>query len=164
VMSTLRILHDEMNLKVIIGHGEFDSYKLTKEIIDRKIPSMIGPRGFWNDPDTGHIRSIVVEQFKRGQEFIGVNTDSPVVPQEELFFQASMAVRYGLSEDVALRGLTIKAAEALMIDKRVGSILPGKDADLIVLTGPIVDPRNYVTMALIDGRIVYDVKVDRRRF
>jgi imidazolonepropionase-like amidohydrolase len=164
VMSTLRILHDEMNLKVIIGHGTFDSFKLTKEITERKIPSMIGPRGFWLDPDTGHIRGVVYEQFKRGQEFIGVNTDSPVVPQEELFFQASMAVRYGLPEDVALRGLTIKAAEALMIDKRVGSIEPGKDADIIVLTGPVIDPRNYVTMALIDGRIVYDVKVDRRRF
>jgi len=164
VMSTLRILHDEMNLKVIVGHGTFDTFKLTKEIVERGIPSMIGPRGFWQDPDTGHIRGVVVEQFKRGQKFIGVNTDSPVVPQEELFFQASMAVRYGLPEDVALRGLTIEAAKALMIDKRVGSLEPGKDADIIVLTGPVIDPRNYVTTALIDGRVVYDVKVDRRRF
>jgi imidazolonepropionase-like amidohydrolase len=164
VMSTLRILHDEMNLKVIIGHGEFDSFKLTKEIVDREIPSMLGPRGFWRDPDTGHIRGLVHEQYKRGQRFLGVNTDSPVVPQEELFFQASMAVRYGWPEDDALKGLTIMPAKALMIENRVGSLEKGKDADIIVLTGPIIDPRNYVTMALIDGRIVYDTKKDRRRF
>jgi len=51
-----------------------------------------------------------------------------------------------------------------MIDKRVGSLEPGKDGDIIVLTGPVIDPRNYVTMALIDGRIVYDTTKDRRRF
>lgn len=164
VMSTIRILHDEMNLKLVIGHGTFDTFKLTKEIVERELPSMIGPRGFWADPDTGHIRGVVVEQYKRGQTFIGVNTDSPVIPQEELFFQASMAVRYGLPEDVALKGITIGAAKALMVEKRVGSIEPGKDADLIALTGTIIDPRNYVTMAFIDGRIVYDIKTDRRRF
>jgi imidazolonepropionase-like amidohydrolase len=164
VMSTLRILHDEMNLKVIIGHGTFDSFKLTEEITKRGIPSMVGPRGFWHDPDVGQIKGVVVEQFKRGQRFLGVNTDSPVVPQEELFFQATMAVRYGLPEDVALRGLTIEAAKALMIDKRVGSLEPGKDADIVVTTGSILDPRNHVSKVLIDGNIVYDTINQRRRF
>jgi imidazolonepropionase-like amidohydrolase len=125
---------------------------------------MSGPRIFRYDTETGQIRGIVAEYAKRGVTFLGVNTDAPVVPQEELFFQATMAVRFGWTEEQALRGLTIEPAKALMIDKRVGSLEAGKDADVLITTGPIIDPRAYVTQVLIDGRVVYDTKKDRRRF
>jgi len=164
IQSTLRILHDEFNLKVIIGHACFDSYRLAEETKKRGVPVMSGPRIFRYDTETGQIRGIVAEYAKRGVTFLGVNTDAPVVPQEELFFQATMAVRFGWTEEQALRGLTIEPAKALMIDKRVGSLEVGKDADVLITTGPIIDPRAYVTCVLIDGRVVYDTKKDRRRF
>lgn len=164
VQSTLRILHDEMNLKVVIDHGTFDSYKLSEEIIKRNIPIMAGPRGFRYEPEDGQIKGIVAEYAKRGVTWLGVNTDSPVIPQEELSFQAAMAVRYGWNEEDAVRGITIEAAKALMIDHRVGSLEPGKDADILITTGSIIDPRNYVKQVFIDGRSVYDIKTDRRRF
>jgi imidazolonepropionase-like amidohydrolase len=164
VQSTLRILHDEMNLKIVIDHGTFDSYKLSDEILKRNIPIMAGPRGFRYEPEDGQIKGIVAEYAKRGVTWLGVNTDSPVIPQEELAFQASMAVRYGWNEEDAVRGITIEAAQALMIDDRVGSLEPGKDADVIITTGSIIDPRNYVEQVFIDGKSVYDIRVDRRRF
>lgn len=164
VQSTLRILHDEMNLRVVIDHGTFDSYKISEEIIKRDIPVMAGPRGFRYEPEDGQIKGIVAEYAKRGVVALGVNTDAPVIPQEELFFQASMAVRYGWDEDKALRGLTIEPAKALMIADRVGSLEVGKDADIVISTGSIIDPRNYVTQVFIDGKSVYDIKKDRRRF
>ena len=51
-----------------------------------------------------------------------------------------------------------------MIDDRVGSLEVGKDADIVITTGSIIDPRNYVTEVFIDGHSVYDIKTDRRRF
>ena len=164
VQSTLRILHDEMNLKVVIDHGTFDSYKISEEIIKRDIPVMAGPRGFRYEPEDGQIKGIVAEYHKRGIKSLGVNTDAPVIPQEELFFQAAMAVRYGWTEDMALRGVTIEPAKALMIADRVGSLEVGKDADIVITTGSIIDPRNYVTQVFIDGQSVYDIRTDRRRF
>jgi imidazolonepropionase-like amidohydrolase len=163
VMSTLRILHDEMNLKVVIGHGTFDSYKLTEEILKRDIPVMAGPRGLRYEPEDGQIRGIVAEFDQRGVTKLGVNTDAPVVPQEELFFQASMAVRFGWTEEKALRGVTLEAARALMIDDRVGSLEVGKDADIVISTGSMINPRHYVVEVFIDGRSVYDIQRDRRR-
>ena len=164
IQSTVRILHDEMNLKVVIDHGTFDAYKIGKELAKRDIPVMAGPRGFLLDRDKGQIVGIVNEYEKRGIKVLGVNTDAPVIPQEELFFQASMAVRYGWSEERAIKGLTIQPAKALMIDDRVGSLEKGKDADIVITTGSILDPRNHVTEVFIDGRSVYDTKVDRQRF
>ena len=164
IQSTIRMLHDEMNLKVVIDHGTFDAYKIGKELKKRNIPVMAGPRGFLLDRDTGQLTGIVNEYEKRGVEVLGVNTDAPVIPQEELFFQATMAVRYGWSEERAIRGITIEVAKALMIDDRVGSLEVGKDADIVISTGSILDPRNYVTQVLIDGKSIYDIKKDRRRF
>ena len=164
VQSTLRILHDEMNLRIIIGHGTFDAYFLGEEIRKRNIPVMAGPRGFRYDPELGQIRGIVAEYEARGVETLGINTDAPVIPEEELAFQATMAVRFGWTEDRAIRGLTIEAAKALMIDHRVGSLEVGKDADIVILTGSIIDPRQHVKQVFIDGRSVYDTAIDRRRF
>ncbi len=163
VQSTLRILHDEMQLKVVIDHGTFDSFKISKEILKRNIPVMAGPRGFYLERTTGQIQGVVPEFAKRGITALGVNTDAPVIPQEELAFQATMAVRYGWTEEAAIRGITIEAAKALMIDDRVGSLEAGKDADILITTGSIIDPRNYVKQVFIDGHSVYDIKKDRRR-
>ncbi|MEL7496879.1 MAG: amidohydrolase family protein [Planctomycetota bacterium] len=164
IQSTIRMLHDEMNLKVVIDHGTFDAYKIGTELAKRDIPVMAGPRGFLLDRDRGQVVGIVNEYEKRGVKVLGVNTDAPVIPQEELFFQATMAVRYGWSEERAIRGITIEAAKALMIDDRVGSLEVGKDADIVITTGSIIDPRNYVKQTFIDGRSVYDTSKDRRRF
>ena len=67
-------------------------------------------------------------------------------------------------DEAAIRGLTIEPAKALMIDKRVGSLEVGKDADIVILTGSILDPRNYVVQVLIDGSVAYDIKKEKRRF
>lgn len=164
IMSTLRILHDEMNLRVVIDHGCFDSCLMSAEIIKRGIPVMSGPRSFRLDPAIGRIQGQVAGFADRGVKALGVNTDAPVVPQEELFFQATMAVRLGWNEEAAYRGLTIEPAKALMIDQRVGSLEVGKDADIVISTGSILDPRHYVTQVYIDGAVAYDVTKDKRRF
>jgi imidazolonepropionase-like amidohydrolase len=164
IMSTLRILHDEMKLKVVIDHGCFDSNEISHEILKRNIPVMAGPRGFRYDPAVGQIKGQVAGFADRGITALGVNTDAPVIPQEELSFQATMAVRLGWTDEAALRGLTIEPAKALMIDKRVGSLEVGKDADIVITTGSILDPRHYVVQTIIDGSVAYDIKKDKRRF
>jgi imidazolonepropionase-like amidohydrolase len=75
-----------------------------------------------------------------------------------------MAVRYGFdnSEMGAVRGLTIVPAQAAGIADRVGSLEPGKDADILVVTGDPSDPRTSVEVVFVEGRRVYDAKRETR--
>jgi imidazolonepropionase-like amidohydrolase len=63
-----------------------------------------------------------------------------------------------------LRGLTIVPAMAGGIGDRVGSIEVGKDADLLIATGDVTDPRHSVELILQLGRVVYDPAQNGRRW
>lgn len=73
-----------------------------------------------------------------------------------LAMDAAFAIRGGLPQDAALEALTLGAARILRIDEKVGSIEPGKHADLIVTDGDIFDYRTYVQMAFVLGKLRYD--------
>jgi hypothetical protein len=140
------------------------------------LPICGGPRQYYFDRDSGRFMGVHSSYYQGGQhgwmepvpgvgwDGIAVNTDSPVVAQEELTVQAAMAVRLGLPEAVALRALTINPARFFGIEQRVGSLEVGKDADLVVWTGDPLDPRQWVRKVMINGHLVYDTDKEPRRF
>jgi imidazolonepropionase-like amidohydrolase len=56
---------------------------------------------------------------------------------------------------MALEAVTINAARAIGIENRVGSIEVGKDADLIIKGGSLLDPTIPVDMVFVNGKIAY---------
>ena len=83
-------------------------------------------------------------------------TDANVIPIQHLTMCAGMAVKAGLSENEAWKAITINPAEITGIDHRVGSIKPGKDADIAIFKGnPILDINYETVMTIIDGKVVY---------
>lgn len=73
--------------------------------------------------------------------------------QRNLPFLAGTAVAYGLTKDEALSAITLHAAEILGIADRTGSLEVGKDANIIVSTGDLLDMRSsHIEMAWIQGR------------
>jgi imidazolonepropionase-like amidohydrolase len=70
-------------------------------------------------------------------------------------FNAGTAAAYGLTKEQALQAITLNSAKILGIDDRTGSIEPGKDANIVVSKGDILDMRtSIITHALIQGREV----------
>jgi imidazolonepropionase-like amidohydrolase len=69
---------------------------------------------------------------------------------------ALLAHRYGLSREAALRAITLEAATASGVADRVGSLAPGKDADLVAFSGDPLDPTSRVLLVVVEGRIVFD--------
>jgi len=71
--------------------------------------------------------------------------------------EAAKSIRYGgLSHDEALKLVTINPAMQLGIDKRVGSIDVGKDADLVIYNHDPLSAYAVVQKTLIDGRVYFD--------
>jgi imidazolonepropionase-like amidohydrolase len=72
-----------------------------------------------------------------------------------LAFNAGTAAAYGLTKEQALQAITLNSAKILGIDSKTGSIEIGKDANIVVSEGDILDMRtSIVTYALIQGREV----------
>lgn len=70
--------------------------------------------------------------------------------------EAAFEIRGGLPQAAALRALTLDAAKVLGLEGRLGSLEPGKDADLIVCDGDLFDYRTFVQWTVVNGRIAYD--------
>jgi imidazolonepropionase-like amidohydrolase len=164
VMATVRIFHDEFKIPCIVSHGEFGGYKSAPEIAKRDLPANIGPRTYdWTlMVYDGRCFGIAAKYHEAGVKKLSINTDSPVVPEEELIVQAAMSVRLGLPEEVALRAVTIEPARAALIDHRIGSLEAGKDADIVIWTGNPLDVRNRPVLSMIGGKVAYDERKGRR--
>ena len=156
--STIRMLHDEFGVKFVLSHATFDSFHNSPLVNEYDLHVNLGPRMYHVDYDDGKVVGLGARYHQMGVENLSLNTDAPVVHQEELPYQAAMAVRMGLPWDVALRGLTLEPAEAVGIADRVGSLDVGKDADFALWTGDPFDPRSRVLMTFTDGRVVLDAR------
>ena len=72
-----------------------------------------------------------------------------------LMFNAGTAVTYGLTKEEALEAITLDAARILGVDDKTGSLEAGKDANIVISEGDILDMRtSIVTDAFIQGRKV----------
>lgn len=152
-MTAIRILRWGVDVPIVISHGVYDSFVIKKELAATGVPMNLGPRQyeFYHGAFIGN----AAELHSAGVP-VSICTDSPVVAQDQLFVQAAMAVRLGLPTEAAWRGLTIEPARAVFIDDRVGSLTPGKDADLVVYAGDPLDPRHRPQFVMINGRVIVD--------
>jgi imidazolonepropionase-like amidohydrolase len=88
-----------------------------------------------------------------------IMTDHPVIQLANALTQVGLFVREGLPELDAFKAVTIEAAKILGIDDRLGSIAPGKDADLVIWSG---HPLHYLTKTeyvIINGEIAHRVGI-----
>jgi imidazolonepropionase-like amidohydrolase len=96
---------------------------------------------------------------KRGV-IVSINSDD-AEEATHLNQEAAKCIKYGsLSHDEALKLVTINPAIQLGIDKRVGSIEAGKDADLVIYNHDPLSAYAVVQKTLIDGRVLFDRQKD----
>ena len=72
-----------------------------------------------------------------------------------------MSVAWGMDRDEALKALTVNAAEILGVADRVGSLEPGKDANLFIAKGDPLEVESQVTHVFIQGK---DVGLDNKHW
>ena len=104
---------------------------------------------------TGGDVAYVRELDQRGLN-VCLITDGPICGPAALLISAGEAVRYGVPHLRALRMVTCNAAKALRVDDRLGTLVPGKDADVVLWSAvPALETSARVRYTIIDGKIIY---------
>lgn len=161
IMSCIR-LADEFNLKLSLGHCYW-AYLIVDELSKRKdVYFNIGPPMFFN-----YFENPL--QFKNNPAIlanaglkVSLQTDAFGGGQQNLLHLAALCVRYGMGDEEALKSITLHAAEAVNLDKRIGSIEKGKDADLVFLNGELFEITTSVDKVVIDGKIEFQREENER--
>jgi imidazolonepropionase-like amidohydrolase len=155
VLTVIR-LAQEFGFRVVLHHVS-EGWKVADEIAAAGVGSSIiqidSPGGKLEAMDLIFETGAVME---KAGALIAYHTDDPITDSRLFLRSAGMGVRAGLSRKTALEAMTINGAKLLDLDKRVGSLEKGKDADFIILDG---DPLSVYTKVLetwVDGTLVFD--------
>ncbi len=154
IATAIRIA-DEFGYDLVIDHGT-EAHLLADILAARDIPVIIGPLLTSRSKVELRNRSLANPgKLARAGVTIAITTDHPVVPVNFLVHQAALAVKDGLDRETALRALTINPARIAGIEDRLGSIEPGKDADLVLWSGDPLDVLSRAERAFVDGAEIY---------
>jgi imidazolonepropionase-like amidohydrolase len=155
IMTALR-LSDEFHYRLVVQHGT-ESCLVVDELAKRHIPvSFTVVDSLGGKFETINLDLGCPGVLERAGIKVALNTDDPITSSRLIIRQAALAVRGGLSEEAALKGLTIYPAEMLDLGSRIGTLEPGKDADFIVLSGPPFSVYTHVLETWIEGQKVFD--------
>lgn len=138
-----------------IIYGGRESWKVASLLKSKNVPVLVGPVNALpaekHDPvDAGYF--VAARLHAAGVRFAIVSDEATLV--RNLPFNAALASAHGLPRDEALKAITIYPAQILGLDRRIGSLEVGKEADLIITTGDPLEIVTDVTGVLIGGRAV----------
>ena len=163
IATAIRIA-DEFGYDLVIDHGT-EAHLLADLIAARGTPVIIGPLFTSRSKVELRNRSLANPgRLAKAGVTIAITTDHPVVPINFLVHQASLAVKDGLDRENALRALTINPARIAGIDDRLGSIEPGKDADLVIWSGDPLDVLSRAVRVFVDGAEIYSYSGGEAQF
>lgn len=162
-------LAQEFGFDLIIDGGA-QAYQIKDELAAKKIPVIVGPvshpyisgeeipdRHEYPAPDERNAArlaaagvDVAIASYSHGLGAIASG-----VTGKWLLIDAALAGGYGMPDDVILKAVTINAARILGVDKRVGSLEVGKDADVIILDGTPLSIKSWVERVYINGELVH---------
>ena len=93
--------------------------------------------------------------LQKASVLFALNDENGETRYRNLPFNAGTAAAYGLTKEQALQAITLNSAKILGIDKTTGSLEEGKDANIVISNGDILDMKSsIITDAFIQGRAV----------
>ncbi len=152
IATAIRIAQ-EFNLRLILIHCT-EGHKIAEFIAQSKVPAVVGPTIYWvSKPETRERGFKTAVILNNAGVKIALQTDS-LTPMNYFPLLPMSVIKEGMSRDDALRCITINPAEILGIDKRVGSLETGKNADIVIWSGHLFEFYSKVEKVFINGKEV----------
>ena len=141
----------EQKLAVVL-YGAREGWKVAGAIAKAKVPVAVGPvialpTGQFDPYDAPFANPAVLARAGVPIAIIAEDVEN----ERNLPFHAATAAAFGLPREEALRAITYSPAKMLGVERELGSLAPGKIADLIVTDGDLLEIRTHVEALFIDG-------------
>jgi len=153
MLTAIRIA-EEFGLDLTLEHAT-EGYKIADILAEKGIPVTAGPILF--SRVKFELKNMTPKNpglmAKAGVK-VAIQTDE-MSAVKYLSINAALAMREGMTEEEALKAITINPAEIIGVADRVGSLEAGKDADLVVFSGHPFDYRTVAELVLVDGQVAY---------
>jgi imidazolonepropionase-like amidohydrolase len=153
ILAALR-LAKEFDIRVVLD-GAAEAHLLVDEIKAAGVPVIVHPTMYRSTGSAENLTQEAASILRRAGIHIALQSgfEGYVPKTRVLLFEAAAAAR-GLTFDEALATVTIDAARLLGVDKRVGSLEAGKDADIVLYDGDPFEYTSHVVGVFIDGEQV----------
>ena len=142
----------EFGLRCVIVHGT-EGHLIPDLLAREKIPVITGPA--LGDRSKPELANMTLENpailWKAGVRF-AICTDHPEVPIQYLPLCAALAVKGGLDPEEALAAITVTAARIAGLDGALGSLAPGREADIVVTDRHPLELLGQVRAVFMGGR------------
>lgn len=157
IQTAIRVAN-EFGIRYSIEHCS-EGHLMLDELVENQVQCLIGPcMGGKGKLETGNKTFKAAKMLEDAGITFGIITDAPVIPIEGQLVQLALYVKNGLSRETALKCVTINSAIITDIDSRVGSIEPGKDADIVIWDVEPLATMSQAGIVIIDGQVVYERK------
>jgi imidazolonepropionase-like amidohydrolase len=156
ILTAIR-LKQEFGFKLVLQHAT-EAWKVPREIAAAGVPVSV----IVIDAPGGKLEAINLSfetgaALHRAGALVGFHTDDGITDSRFFLRSAALAVRAGMPRDAALAAMTLNGARMLELDKRIGSLDAGKDADFIILSGDPLSISTHVEQTWVDGAKVFDL-------
>ena len=157
IMTALR-LAKEFDLKIVLD-GASEAPLVINEIKAAGIPVIVHATMARAGGDTESLSLETASKLKAAGIPVAIQSGyEGYVPKTRIIlFEAAMAAANGLGRKGALESITIDAAKILALDSRIGSIAPGKDADIAMYDGDPFEFSTHCVGTIINGQLISEV-------
>ena len=155
IMTALRIA-DEFGLNMTIEHCT-EGHLIADKLAERNCRAIVGPyTGFPHKNEVIHQDESAAGILERAGVKVAIMTDLPGMHEENLIVCAGICHRKGMSEEGALKAVTLHAAQVLGLGDTLGSLEVGKDGDVAVFTcNPVKNLDAKCICTTINGAVVH---------
>jgi imidazolonepropionase-like amidohydrolase len=155
IQAVLQFVDEEGLSNVVIMDG-YDAWRVAPELKRRNIAVITGaaqslPRRSYEPYDTG--MNLAAKLHDAGVRFC-ISDGGDASNSRNLPYEAGYAAAYGLPHDEALKAITLYPAQIFGVADKVGSIEPGKLADLVLGSGDPLEITTQVEQVYVEGRAV----------
>ena len=142
----------EFGLRCVIVHGT-EGHLIPDLLAREKIPVITGPAlGDRSKPELANMTLENPALLRRAGVEVAICTDHPEVPVQYLPLCAALAVKGGLDPEEALAAITVTAAGIAGLGDVLGTLAPGREADVVVTSRHPLELLGEVRAVLIGGR------------